>query len=356
MLVTAQTLVERYGGIEVQKIIDFSKMHLEDINGTGEHAKTKKGQWYFDEEAVQMLDAAFGYQPPQPEAEEANPEATNEAADASSKKLESQNKILQRQVEELTTAYQTSEEKNRELTKENKDLHDSLISLQDGRDSANTQMLRRANQRADRAEKLADSLQKKFNDLNKNKTSQSEKYEARISELQTKINELTETLAVKVKEDFMYSKQKEGEARLYAALNTTQQQVTDMQSSYEEERMRKEDAIAHIKNLQEAIDSAKRQLESIILQLDATHVDFDEEAEPADDAKAEGKAEEETDAKTSEEMKQDDERAIKDKLLKQQEAMREQILKEMLEEQEAKKTEEAPKKKTGFFSRIASLF
>ena len=55
-------------------------------------------------------------------------------------------------------------------------------------------------------------------------------------------------------------------------------------------------------------------------------------------------------------MKQDDERAIKDKLLKQQEAMREQILKEMLEEQEAKKTEEAPKKKTGFFSRIASLF
>lgn len=373
MFATANDLERRYRNISMADIVTCAKRYLEDINATGEHAKTQNGIWKFDEEAIRKLDGYIGYVP-EPSKEEAEAKPAVEKKDPV-KELSAENQRLVNEIHQLQDSVTTAEQKNDELSKEIKTLQSSLLRLQDGREAASSQLIRRNEQRAARAEAKSENLKKKLDELTKAKDEQAAELQSRIEELQSKLVATTKSLEEKVKNDFMVLEAQQSENRLYKELADSKQKITDISANVEDERALKEDAWNEIKELKGVLANASHQLESIISQLNAaqegTSSEAHEEAsgeplvptvtavETKPDPKEALVPKSFRTQKKSKKQELDEKRqreADEVEIARRQMDAREQLLEELRQKQQAEKQEEEKKEHTSIFRRIASFF
>ena len=335
MFANANDLQKRYRDVSVTGIIDCAKKHLEEINSSGEHAKTTNGNWLFDEEAIRKLDEYFEYVPEK----KAKPVEAEEEEDPL-QQLANANQRLMQENAALRDAMEASDSRNIELTDEIQKLQASVVAVQDGRDAANSQLIRRNEQRAVRAEAKNKNLTKKLNDTIEAKEKQAAELNARIEELQEKLRDATERLKSGLENNFTVLAAKESENRLFAKLAESEQQISDITAEAEDERALKEDAISQINDLKETIQNASDQLEGIISQLMAAATE--EEAEEASpDAVAETTSSEDLSVTAVETAPE----TIKTVAPKKKQQRKNRTTKQVLEERR-KKREEAEAKST----------
>ena len=374
MFANANDLQKRYRDVSVTGIIECAKKHLEEINSSGEHAKTTNGNWLFDEEAIRKLDEYFEYVPEK----KAKPVQAEEEEDPLQQMANANQRLMQENAA-LRDAIEAADSKNIELTDEIQKLQASVVAVQDGRDAANSQLIRRNEQRAVRAEAKNKNLTKKLNETMEAKEKQAAELSARIEELQEKLRDATERLKSGLENNFTVLAAKESENRLFSKLAESEQQISDITAEAEDERALKEDAISQINDLKDTIKNASKQLESVISQLMAATEECDAEAE--DESEEEQKEPavvvEETAPDTvktvapkkrrnrttkqvlEERRKKREEEVAKSTLEKNRDKIYAEMLAKQQEEAEAKakaEKEEKEKKHMGFFSRIASLF
>jgi len=372
MFANANDLQKRYRDVSVTGIIECAKKHLEEINSSGEHAKTTNGNWLFDEEAIRKLDEYFEYVPEK----KAKPVQAEEEEDPLQQMANANQRLMQENAA-LRDAIEAADSKNIELTDEIQKLQASVVAVQDGRDAANSQLIRRNEQRAVRAEAKNKNLTKKLNETMEAKEKQAAELSARIEELQEKLRDATERLKSGLENNFTVLAAKESENRLFSKLAESEQQISDITAEAEDERALKEDAISQINDLKDTIKNASKQLESVISQLMAATEECD--AEPEDESEEAQKEPavvvEETAPDTvktvapkkrrnrttkqvlEERRKKREEEVAKSTLEKNRDKIYAEMLAKQQEEAEAKaKAEKEEKKHMGFFSRIASLF
>lgn len=363
MYATANDLVKRYRDTDVKALVACAKDHLEEINETGDHAKTKKGTWYFDENAISVLDQYF--EPAIPEKAE-DTDSNQNAEEIAIQRLQADNDRLLQTLQNLQAEFDSEQNKNQELVQEIQGLQSSLLALQDGRESANAQIIRRNEKRASAAEAKAENLTKKLAELTEVTRKQAEDYQSRIDDLQAKLRDATDSLAAKVKADYLRMQAENDRNKAYDALNESERKVSDVQSDFEEERALKEDALTELGELRNIVATAAASLQSVISMLHAANGTEAEaikaEAEPVENDK---KADEPKDSSVKKEqefkspaIQKNEEHERKKRVAeidKEREAAREQMLEKLKKEQEEQTKAEAEHK--GFFQRIrAALF
>lgn len=262
MSATVNDLMKRYMQKEGKAIIDCTKAHLEEINESDDHAVFKGGQWSFDEEAVRMLDGYFKYVPPEPPVPQ-----KQDPREVAVQKLTEENQALMQALDTLQNEFQSAKTDNEKLSQVIQGLQSSLLALQEGRDTASSQLIRRNAQRAERAEARADSLAKKFKELTDSSDKQIKDLQERIVDLQAQLKKATDNLKAKVESDYMRLEAENDRNRVYNALTETEKKISDVQSDFEEERAQKEDALTEINDLRLVISSAASHLDSVLASL-----------------------------------------------------------------------------------------
>ena len=367
MFATANDLVQRYRDADVKNLVACAKDHLEEINETGDHAKTKKGTWYFDEEAIGILDQYFEQALPAPMEDEDSEENAQELA---LRRLQADNDQLVRTLQSLQAEFDDEHEKNQELSQEIQNLQSSLLALQDGRESANAQIIRRNEKRATLAEAKAENLTKKLAELTETAHKQAEDYQARIDDLQTQLRTSHDYLTEKIQADHLRMQAEKDRNKAYDALTETERKVSTVQSDFEEERALKEDALTEIAELRNIITTATTSLQSVISMLHAANgteaesspakateeepasKETDNVKEPTEDASAKAPAPVSPSIQANEEHER---KKRIEEIDKQREAAREEIFEKIKKEQEEK--EQAKAEHKSFFQRIrAAIF
>ena len=229
-------LATRYE-LSTKQIRQVLKENYVDINATGTNAECHKHEWSVNEEGVAWLDKYLNYQDHTKEDEC--------SADASSNDSEliaanAQLKMLRAQVDELKDALQEETLHHKNLQSEYDALQNKFLSAQEGKDSANSILIRKYKAEAEAKNKEVALLKERLESIIDSKNKTYDEQQARIQELLSRLAEQQDIMSEKLKADVRATEAKKNEERLYVELNQHKLDSEHMKNEIQSVKMEKE--------------------------------------------------------------------------------------------------------------------
>lgn len=344
-------LSKRYD-MKVSEIRSTLTGNLEQINETGEHAKTINRRWEVDDEGVRILDSILGFAIAEPEpAPAAQDPAAVPYEGAKLACLHDENDKLKEAVQELS-------QENRKLHNEYDSLQSQFLALQEGRESMNAGLVRKYQSLADKAKNENQLLRKRVETLRQSKETQYKEQKERIDELTSQLEGQQDLLQERLKLNYELSEAQKNVNRLSAEITDYKHTVDKLNNQIESLEIEKAAGEKQLADTRQQVAQALQTIDSVKAQLDASiTTDGDEDAVITDEVQvvkpkpAQAVKEPPAVAPAPAPTVSPSSEVIPGATA--QEVYREKLREEIRQEQG--KTEDKPQKKSGW-SRVASFF
>lgn len=255
-------LATRYK-VSTKQIRQVLKENYVDINSTGTNAECNKHEWSVNDEGVEWLDNYLNYQPPVEEApidEVSRKDSELIAANA-------QVTTLRAQVDELKDALQKATLYQKNLQSEYDALQNKFLSAQEGKDSANSILIRKYKAEAESKQKEVAMLNKRLDALTESSNKTHAEQQARIEDLLTRLSDQQEILNEKLKADVRATEAKKNEEKLYVELNQRKLDSEHLKNEIQSVNMQKEAKQKVVEDMRLQIVQVLHTLEAATTQL-----------------------------------------------------------------------------------------
>lgn len=165
-----QEVTARYG-LTKNQMVEFLKRNYEELNSDGEHVKSVNHDWIVDDAGIETIDKLLNY--------------NNKNDNDFSALLEEK----ERELNELKARYQQKDEDYKNLQKEYTSLQNSFLSLQDGKDSINSDMIRKYKKVSENLQREVANARARCEKIQASKDEQYQNMQSRIEELQSALAE-----------------------------------------------------------------------------------------------------------------------------------------------------------------------
>ena len=258
-----QDIQKRYN-MPAGKAKAFIATNLDHINADGEHAKNVKRVWTVDDEGIRIMDALLGYVPPAPgkTKDEAKAPAASVAMQQEIARLTTQNQDLMQALGDAKTA-------NEQLQQDLDQLQNQFLSVQEGRDSMNSAMIRKYQAIAEKAQNESRLLKQRLETVRAAKEDQYTEQQARIDDLTHQLAAQNDILKEKLEANYKLVEAKKLEERLYSELNGSKQERDDLIHHLESSQTEQAAAIKQVADIRQQIVQSLETLRSVESQLEA---------------------------------------------------------------------------------------
>ena len=201
------------------------KMHLEEINADGEHAKLVNSEWLIDDFAADYLELLFtdGMKKENYNSENSLDDLTGKIAD-------------------LQNALKKAEETIKTKDDEFAALQERIIGYENGANTINSDLIRKHKLKAERLEKELEQANFDMIKLRKLKDERISKQESAIHELQDKIAELNTIIKKKMDSDMENLQKSISEDKLKGEIHSLELKLADAEREKEQMRIAFEDS------------------------------------------------------------------------------------------------------------------
>ena len=257
-------LSERYD-MKVSAVRSAVTGNLEQINETGEHAKTVNRRWEVDDEGVRILDSILGFAAPEPEPKPvAAPQNPMPAIDmAKIQCLHDENDKLNEVVQDLT-------QENRKLHSDYDSLQGQFLALQEGRESMNASLVRKYQSAADKLKNENTLLRKRVESMRQSKETQYKEQKDRIDELTGQLEGQQDLIQERLKLNYELSEAQKNVNRLSAEITDYKHTVDKLKSQVEALEIDRAAGEKQLADTRQQVAQAMQTMDSVKAQLSAS--------------------------------------------------------------------------------------
>lgn len=268
MNIQVAELASRYGMSE-KDFQNVLKEHLEALNDDGEHVKFVAKKWSIDDSVLGILDKLLGYVPPEAKSAPSGDEKNEKLV----QKLTCENEKLSQRLQSISSSFE-------KLKRENDDLQNQFLGIQEGREAINSGLVRKYKGLAESAQKDLEQVKKDLEQVKNRldaviseKNQQSAEAQKRIAELHA---ELQKFQKAKLETDFHLVEAKKQQEKLFDELNQSKQEYDSLQDRLSNVQFEKDHAdkrislmLLQIKQAINIVQSAQSQLTALLAESDS---------------------------------------------------------------------------------------
>ena len=264
MNIQVAELASRYGMSE-KDFQNVLKEHLEALNDDGEHVKFVAKKWSIDDSVLGILDKLLGYVPPEAKSAPSGDEKNEKLV----QKLTCENEKLSQRLQSISSSFE-------KLKKENDDLQNQFLGIQEGREAINSGLVRKYKGLAESAQKDLEQVKNRLDAVISEKNQQSAEAQKRIAELHAELQKCNEIQKAKLETDFHLVEAKKQQEKLFDELNQSKQEYDSLQDRLSNVQFEKDHAdkrislmLLQIKQAINIVQSAQSQLTALLAESDS---------------------------------------------------------------------------------------
>lgn len=264
MNIQVAELASRYGMSE-KDFQNVLKEHLEALNDDGEHVKFVAKKWSIDDSVLGILDKLLGYVPPEAKSAPSGDEKNEKLV----QKLTCENEKLSQRLQSISSSFE-------KLKRENDDLQNQFLGIQEGREAINSGLVRKYKGLAESAQKDLEQVKNRLDAVISEKNQQSAEAQKRIAELHAELQKCNEIQKAKLETDFHLVEAKKQQEKLFDELNQSKQEYDSLQDRLSNVQFEKDHAnkrislmLLQIKQAINIVQSAQSQLTALLAESDS---------------------------------------------------------------------------------------